>query len=316
MSFATETKNELSRVVNEKKCCTLAEIAGFVRVAGSLGMTFQPGGGSKFTLSIATDNPAVARHYKRMIEDYFKVETEIEVGEAQGPKKGHTYIISIGKEKGEQVLREVGILLVREGNNYISDGIYGDLIRSKCSKKAYLRGVFMGAGTMTDPNKGYHLEFVCASKMLSADLKKMINSFVDLNAKVVKRKDRHIVYMKSAEYICDTLSLMGADAQRLEFENVRLKKELLNETVRLTNCDSANTDRTLDASQHQIENIRKIEEMKGLESLPEKLRVVAELRLEYPEASLTQLAEMLDPPMKKSGINNRFRKIEEIANKL
>lgn len=315
MSFATETKNELSRVVTEKKCCQLAEIAGFVRVAGSLGMTFQPGG-SKFTISIATDNPAVARHYKRMLEEYFKVETEIEVGEAQGPKKGHSYIISIGKEKGEQVLREVGILLVREGNNYISDGIYGDLIRSKCCKKAYLRGVFMGAGTMTDPNKGYHLEFVCASKILAADLKKMINSFVDLNVKTVKRKEKHIVYMKSGEYICDTLSLMGADSQRLEFENVRLKKELLNETVRLTNCDNANTDRTLDASQHQIENIKKIAELKGLESLPEKLRVAAELRLEYPEASLTQLGELMDPPMKKSGINNRLRKIEEIANKL
>lgn len=315
MSFATETKNELSRVVTEKKCCQLAEIAGFIRVAGSLGMTFQPGG-SKFTISIATDNPAVARHYKRMLEEYFKVETEIEVGESQSLKKGHSYIISVGKEKGEQVLREVGILLVREGNNYISDGIYGDLIRSKCCKKAYLRGMFMGAGTMTDPNKGYHLEFVCNTKTLANDLKKMINSFVDLNAKTVKRKEKHIVYMKSAEYICDTLSIMGADSQRLEFENVRLKKELLNETVRLTNCDNANTDRTLDASQHQIENIRKIAAVKGLDSLPEKLRIAAELRLEYPEASLTQLGEMMDPPMKKSGINNRLRKIEEIANKL
>ena len=315
MSFATETKNELSRGVTEKKCCQLAEIAGFVRVAGSLGMTFQPGG-SKFTISIATDNPAVARHYKRMLEDYFKVVTKIEVGEAQGLKKGHSYIISIAKEKGEEVLREVGILLVREGNNYISDGIYGDLIRSKCCKRAYLRGVFMGAGTMTDPNKGYHLEFVCTTKTLAADLKKMINSFVALNAKTVKRKEKYIVYMKSAEYICDTLSLMGADGQRLAFEDVRMRKELLNETVRLTNCDSANTDRTLDASQHQIENIKKIQEMAGLDTLPEKLRVAAELRLEYPEASLTQLGEMMDPPMKKSGINNRFRKIEEIANKL
>ena len=315
MSFASETKNELARVVTEKKCCQLAEIAGFVRVAGSLGMTFQPGG-SKFTISITTDNPAVARHYKRMLEEYFKVDTEIEVGDAHGPKKGHSYIISIGKEKGEQVLREVGILLVREGNNYISDGIYSDLIRSKCCKKAYLRGVFMGAGTMTDPNKGYHLEIVCASKNLAGDLKKMINSFVDLNVKTVKRKEKYIVYMKSAEYICDTLSLMGADAQRLTFEDVRMKKELLNETVRLTNCDSANTDRTLDASQHQMENIRKIQERVGLDSLPPKLRAAAELRLEYPEASLTQLGEMMDPPMKKSGINNRFRKIEEIANKL
>ncbi|MGF6376923.1 DNA-binding protein WhiA [Clostridiales Family XIII bacterium PM5-7] len=312
MSFATETKTELSRIEPEKKCCQLAEIAGFLRVSGSIRLV----GGGKFKVVISMDSPAVARHYKKMIKEYFQVETELEIVKATGLKKGHMYLLTIGPEmRSEQILRETGILLVREGNNYISDGIYDDLIRTKCCRKAYLRGVFMGSGTVSDPSKSYHLEFVCGSQNLAMDLKRMINTFVDLSAKVVQRKKHYVVYMKNSNYISDTLAIMGASIQMLEFENIKIKKELVNETVRITNCDNANTDRTLDASQKQIMHIKKIEDHLGLIALPDKLREVAELRLENPEASLTQLAEMMDPPMKKSGINNRFKKIEEIANR-
>lgn len=313
MSFATETKNELSRTSAPKKCCQLAEIAGFLRVSGSIRLA----GGGKFKIVITTDNPAVARHYKKLIKDYFNVDTELEIGEGTNLKKGYVYMLTIGPEmRSEQILRETGILLVREGNNYISDGIYDDLIRTKCCRKSYLRGIFMGSGTVTDPEKGYHLEILCASKKLADDLKKMINTFVDLSAKIVSRRNGYAVYMKNSDYICDTLAIMGAHTQMLAFENVKIKKELVNETVRITNCDNANADRTINAAQKQIEWIRKIENMRGLNSLPDKLKEAAVLRLENPEASLTQLAEMTDPPMKKSGLNNRFKKIEEIANRL
>ncbi len=313
MSFSTETKNELARTEPEKKCCQLAEIAGFLRVSGSLRLA----GGGKFKIVISTDNPAVARHYKRLIKEYFNVETELEVGEGNNLKKGHIYMLTINPEmRSEQILRETGILLVREGNNFISDGIYDDVIRSRCCKKAYLRGIFMGTGSVADPEKSYHLEIVCASKNLARDLKKMINSFVDLNCKITERKGHYVVYMKNSAYIRDSLAIMGAHTQVLEFDNVMIRKEMVNETVRITNCDNANTDRTLDASQKQIANIKLIDEKMGISALPEKLKVVAELRMNYPEASLIQLAEMLDPPMKKSGINNRFRKIAEIAEKL
>ena len=262
MSFAAETKNELARIEPEKKCCMLAEIAGFLRVSGSLRLA----GGGKFKIVITTENPAVARHYKKLIKEYFQVDTELEVEDAPPPKKGRIYMLAISPEmRSEQILRETGILMVREGNNYISDGIFDGLIRSKCCKKAYLRGIFMGAGTMNDPAKSYHLEFVCASKNLAMDLRKMINSFVDLSAKVVQRKENYIVYMKNSEYISDTLAIMGAHTQVFAFEDVKIKKELVNNAVRITNCDNANTDRTLDASQRQISAIRKIENAKGLE---------------------------------------------------
>ncbi|NLD10548.1 MAG: DNA-binding protein WhiA [Clostridiales bacterium] len=313
MSFSTETKNELSRVEPEKKCCQLAEIAGFIRVAGSIRLV----GGGKFKIVITTDNPAVARHYKKLIKEYFQVDTELEIGAAAALKKGHTYMLTIDPEmRSESILRETGILLVREGNNYISDGIYDDIVKTKCCRKSYVRGIFMGTGTVNDPEKSYHLEVVCSSEKLARDLRRLINTFEDLSAKVVERKGKYVVYMKNSQYISDTLAIMGAHSQVLKFEDTKIRKELVNETVRITNCDNANTDRALDASQHQLAAIHKIEEEGGLGRLPQKLAELAELRLSNPEASLTQLGEMMDPKLKKSGVNSRMKRILDTADKL
>ena len=179
MSFASETKNELARIEPEKKCCMLAEISGFLRVAGSIGLV----GFGKFKIIVTTDNPAVARHYKKLIQDYFGIETKLEIGEGRavgktGTSKKYSYSITIDPDNlSEQILRETGMLLVKEGNNYISDGIYSGIVRTKCCKKAYLRGVFMGAGTMSNPEKSYDLEFVLDSSTMAADLRRRINSF-------------------------------------------------------------------------------------------------------------------------------------------
>jgi DNA-binding protein WhiA len=313
LSFSSETKNELARVEPEKKCDQLAEIAGFLRVSGSLRLT----GRGKFTIVIATDNPAIARHYKRLIREYFQIDAKLEVGGAEALKKGHTYMLTISPEdRSESILRETGILLVREGNNFISDGIYEELIRKKCCKRAYMRGMFMGTGTISDPEKSYHLEFVCESRTLANDLKKMINSFVDLSVKVVQRRNRWVVYMKNSQYISDMLALMGAHAQMLAFENVRVQKSVYNQTTRIMNCDNANTDRTLDASEKQIRAIRILEETGQLSVLTDKLRELARLRVENPEASLTQLGEMMEPKLGKSGVNNRMKRILSMAEKV
>lgn len=318
MSFASETKNELARIEPEKKCCMLAEISGFLRVAGSIGLV----GFGKFKIIITTDNPAVARHYKKLIQDYFGIETKLEIGEGKAVGKNRSskkfsYSITIDADnRSEQILRETGILLVREGNNYISDGIYSGIVRTKCCKKAYLRGVFMGAGTMSDPEKGYDLEFVLESATMAADLKKLINSFVDLSCKVTERRGKHVVYMKKADYISDMLAIMGASSQVFSMEETRIKKEMVGFARRMSNCDSANMDRSIEASMKHIEAIKKIQETKGLASLPESLREAAELRLEHPDISIAALGELCDPPMKKAGINKRLMRIQEIASKL
>lgn len=313
MSFASEVKNELSRVWPEKKCCQLAEIAGFIRVAGSIGLA----GGGKFNIILTSEDPAVIRHYKALIHEYFNVDTTLSVGEAISVGKKHSYSITIDPDnRSEQILRETGILLVREGNNYISDGIYDGIVKSKCCKRAYLRGVFMGNGTMSDPEKAYHLEFVCHTEAFARDLRKLINSFVDLQAKEYKRGKTYVVYMKKADYVGDTLGIMGADTHSLIIENTLVEKSVRNDANRLANCDNANVDKIVEAAMKQIQAIAKIEQTKGLGWLPEKLRETAILRKENPDISIAALGELCDPPLKKSGINSRLRKIEELASKL
>ncbi|MCQ4637243.1 DNA-binding protein WhiA [Anaerovorax odorimutans] len=308
-----ETKNELAHVMPEKKCCMLAEIAGFIRMCGSIRLV----GGGKFRIVTTTEIPAVARHYKKLIKDYFGIDAALEVGQGNTLKRGRAYILTIGPEDlSEQILRETGILMVKEGMNYISDGIYDGLIRTKCCRKACLRGIFLASGTITDPEKGYHIEFNCNSQILAGDVKKLINSFVDLHAKVSVRKKNYAVYVKEAEQIIDILAIMGAHSQIFAFEDVRITKEIRNKANRINNCDNANIDKALQAAEKQLGWIRKIQDTKGLRFLPDKLYEVAILRLDNPEATLQELADMMDPPMKKSGINNRFRKIEELAGKL
>ncbi len=316
MSFASETKNELARITPEKKCCMLAEIAAYIRTTGSISIM------GRYRINLNTDNAAVARHYKKLIQEYFSIETGLEIQETGAvgknrKNKKYSYSITIDSEnKSEQILRECGILMIREGYNYLSDGIYDGLVKAKCDKKAYLRGAFCGAGTMSDPNKYYDLEFVLNSERLAADLKKLINSFSDMEAKTVARGKKHIVYIKKADYISDMLALMGASGKVLEFEEIRIKKELRSSVHRAINCDEANVDRIIDASMRQVEAIRKIAEKLGLASLPDKLFEIATIRLENPEASIAALGEMLEPPLKKSGVNNRLKKIEDIASKL
>lgn len=313
MSFAVDVKNELARIEPDKKCCMLAEIAGFLRVAGAIRLA----GGGKFKIVITTENPAIVRHFKKLIQDYFGIETTFDVGESDSLRKTKAYNINIDSDnRSEQILRETGILLVREGNNYISDGIYESLIRSKCCKRAYLRGMFMGAGTMSNPEKSYHLEFVCRTETLASDLKKIINSFSNIEAKFYKRGKSFVVYMKKADYIADMLGIMGADSHSLKVETTWVDKSMRNKVNRMANCDNANVDKIVEAAMKQIEAINKIEQEKGLNWLPEKLREVAELRRKNPDVSLTALGEMCNPKLKKSGINGRLKNIVEIASKL
>lgn len=312
MSFSAEIKNEIARSDTDKKCCALAEIAGFIRVSGAIRLV----GGRKLELKLSTENPAVARYVKTRLKSYFGVGTDLSIGQSTLLRKGHIYELKVSAEdNSEQILRETGILRVREGCNYFPDDISTELVKSKCCRRAYLRGAFLGSGTISDPEKGYHLELNCNSESLANDFRKLINGF-GFKAKVTARRNNYIVYLKEGEQISDFLALLGAHNHVMEFENVRIVKDLRNKTNRIVNCENANLDKTIDSSARQLADIRTVQESKGLEILSPKLRETARLRLENPEASLIELAEMSDPPLKKSGINHRFQKIAEIARKL
>ena len=315
MSFASEVKNELARLEPEKECCKLAEITGFLRVAGTVRLF----GGGKYGIGIDTDNAAIARHYKKLLKSYFGVDPELAVGEPKNINlnKKKRYLLNIGPEEmSEQILRETGILFVKQGRDCFSEGIAPGIIKGKCCKKAFLRGAFLGAGTMSDPAKGYHLEISCKYQDTAGDIRKMVNTFEDLSAKVTLRKGKYVLYIKNAGYIRDTLAIMGAHSHVLLMDEIMIKRQFRGEAVRITNCDNANTDRALDASQAQIDAINKLLKTGDYDSLPPKLREVAAARLAHPEYSLTQLGEILDPPLKKSGVNGRIQKLMELATKI
>ena len=168
MSFASETKNELARMLPEKKCCMLADIAGFMRLAGSIRLV----GGGRFEIVMMTSNLAVVRHYKTLIRNYFSVDIGIGVEQGNTLEKSSNYILSIGTgDRSEQILREAGILMVKEGMNFISDGIYDGIIKTKCCRKSYLRGAFLASGTVSNPEKGYHFELHTSTETQARDLR-------------------------------------------------------------------------------------------------------------------------------------------------
>lgn len=309
MSFALDVKKELTTVPVTKKCCQLAQIAGFLRFAGS--MTLSDG---KWGVRISTHNPAVARLFKTLIKEYFGTKGSLSIDNADVPVGGgHTYELNITPEmNSEGILRESGMLGVKEGYNYMTDGISAEIIKKRCCKKAYLRGAFLACGTMTDPAKTYHLELPCDREYLAGDVRKLINSF-GLKARITQRRGRYVVYLKDGEQISDFLGVIGAGTHLLRFEDVRVTKEVRGRVNRINNCESANLQKSVNAAQKQIADIKKIEKNRGLDSLPLKLRQAAALRLENPELPLSELAAIMDPPLAKSGLNHRFAKLAEIA---
>ena len=309
MSFALDVKKELTTIPVTKKCCQLAQIAGFLRFAGSVTLS---GGG--YGVRVSTHNPAVARLFITLIKEYFGTKGSLSIDSADMPVAGgRTYELNITPElNSEGILREAGMLGVKEGFNYLTDGINADIIKKRCCKKAYLRGAFLACGTMSDPAKTYHLELPCEREYLAGDVRKLINSF-GLKARITQRRGRYVVYLKDGEQISDFLGVIGAGSHLLKFEDVRVTKEVRGRVNRINNCESANLQKSVNAAQKQIADIKLIEKNRGLDQLPLKLRQAAVLRLENPELPLSELAAMMDPPLAKSGLNHRFAKLAEIA---
>ena len=311
MSFTSDVKKELAGLDTDRKCCQLAQLTGFIRFAGSIVLI-----GGRPGLKVTTDNPAVARLFLKLIKDYFGAKATLKIGSGQFMQKGHSYSLLITPEmNSEAILRETGILGVLEGSEYIKDGMESANYRRRCCKKSALRGVFLAAGSVTDPAKSYHLEISCAGEAVASDVKKLLGSF-GLKAKTLTRRNRELVYIKDAEQISEFLAVIGCTNTLFRFEDVRINREMRNKANRINNCESANMDKTVGAAQKIIGDIKYIETATGLDYLPPKLRETAELRKENPELSLAELAALFEPPIGKSGLNHRLEKISETAEEL
>ena len=189
------------------------------------------------------------------------------------------------------------------------------LIKNSCCARAFLRGAFLCIGSMSDPEKSYHLEFVCGAKEQAGQLKDIIREF-QIDAKSIRRKKYEVVYLKEGAGIVDLLNVMGAHVSLMNLENLRIVKEMRNSVNRRVNCETANISKTVTAASKQIEDILLIRDRYGFGSLPDNLRQMAEVRLEYPDAALKELGGYLEPPVGKSGVNHRLRKLSEIADRI
>lgn len=311
MSFSAKVKGEICRYTEISKEEALAELSAIMKVSGTLAFS-----GREISFKITTENPASARFIFTLLKDYFGIHSKLMVKKSNSLKKNNIYMVLITEEMGvKDLLEKTGILREIDGIMSLDYSIDKTSVSTEEDCRAYIRGAFIGGGSISNPEKTYHLEFVTHSIEYAEDLCKLINNF-GLNSKVIQRKNSYIVYLKEGEQIVDLLNIIGAHTALLELENIRIMKEMRNNVNRLVNCETANLSKTVNAAVRQVESIRLIEKEIGLQRLPQNLREIAELRLNYPDESLKELGEMLEPPVGKSGVNHRLRKIEKIADEL
>jgi len=309
-SFSAGVKEELARYYPEKPCCRLAELAAIAKLDGTV--TVASDGGVELT--IATEYSAVARKAFRLMKEQCEIDAGLTVKGQNRLKQRTIYRIrTTSSEETMQMLQALGLISSRR---QIIPGIRKDMVKNKCCGRSYLRGAFLGGGSVSGPDSDYHLEITAGSEKLGMDLVDLTNRFAGFHAKLSRRKQAYLVYLKGSDQIADFLTLIGAHGGLLEFENARVLKGMKNQVNRLVNCETANLGKTADAALRQVRNIRLIEERTGLDVLDPSLAEVARLRLENPDINLKELGEIMAPPLGKSGVNHRLRKIDEIADRL
>ncbi len=309
MSFSSNVKDELSKQVSTARHCQIAEIAAIVSLCGRITISED----DRYSIKVHTENIAVARKYFTLLKKTFNIRTEISIRQNTYLKKSRTYTISVKSHKDTIDILTSTKLLDSDGeineNMSIVDNV---VIMNQCCKRAFIRGAYLATGSISDPEKFYHFEIVCSTMKKAEQLQKIIVSF-QIDAKIVERKKHFVVYIKEGSGIVEILNVMEAHVSLMELENVRILKEMRNSVNRKVNCETANINKTVSAAIKQIDDIRYIKETIGLSKLSDGLEEMALVRLENPEASLKELGMLLEPPVGKSGVNHRLRKLSDIA---
>lgn len=307
MSFNATVRDELARIIDEKEAPRRAELAALIR----LGATVGGSSAGRYRIELSTENAAVARKVITLAHNIFGLKTEF-TPRKNMLHKANNYLITIPAQKGlNEVLDQFGLMGGKQPCWDIAPGI---ILDNKCAV-SYLRGAFLASGFIADPKGDFHFEISMHSEQLATAIQALMARF-DIEAKTVARRNAWTVYLKGTEPIIDFLALVGAHNALLKAEEVRVYKSLRNSINRQVNAEFANQAKATDAALHQIECIELIESAKGLASLPRALQEFADLRRKNPEASLRQLGEMAKPPLSKSAINHRVRRLEEIASAL
>ncbi len=286
MSFSSEVKRELEKQIGSARHCQIAELAAVMNFCGQYGKDEN----GHFTVGFQTENEAVVRKGFTLLKK--------------------TYNIEAGSVLSSQ---EMHGLLEKLGN--LEEPVSRLILKNACCKRAFLRGAFLSVGSMSDPAKGYHLEFACADAAKAVQLREIMAAF-DIESKIIVRKKYHVVYLKEGSGIVDLLNVCGAPVSLMNLENLRILKDMRNSVNRRVNCETANITKTVNAAARQVEDIEFLRVNYGFRNLPAPLREMAEVRLEHPDAPLKELGECFQPPIGKSGVNHRLRRLGELAEKV
>lgn len=298
MSFASEVKHDLCEIKRKyKRCCTLMEGCGILLFCNIF---------NKQEIKIVTENRQVAKYITRVLLHTFSVKTEF----SESKRKG-ILVCRITEEKNL-------LKIFKKLQDGIFDGVslripFNEI--NECCKAAFIRGAFLSAGTISNPNKGYHLEFTTPHYKLSNDFAALLGK-AGLNAKVTMRKSHYVVYFKDSESIEDILSIMGAQGAALRLMEVKVEKDFRSQINRQVNCETANISKTAEAAVRHMAAIEELSQHIGLDNLPDNLKEIAELRMKYPEATLKELGERLVPPISRSGVNHRLCRLVSLANEI
>lgn len=308
MSFSGDVKEELSKQWSTARHCQIAELAALLSICGSVVIDSR----GKYGIKIHTENVTVARKVFTLVTKTFNIRTDISIRRNISRQSVSYSIIINSHKEALRVLQATKLTEEYRGGFEEIQIVSPIIVRQTCCRRAFLRGVFLAAGSMSDPAKSYHFEIVCAAESMAAQLKELICSF-GMDAKIVQRKKTWVVYLKEGSQIVDMLNIMEAPLALMKLENVRILKEMRNTVNRKVNCETANINKTVSAAVRQLEDIRYLQDTIGLEKLPEGLEEAALVRLSNPDAPLKELGALLSPPVGKSGINHRLRKLSELA---
>lgn len=300
MSFSNDVKNELARTNNDKGCCDKAELLGLLRMSGAVIIR-----GLNIGIHFTTENAALARRVLQLLKNHYQVQTEVVITRSRRLKKNNRYQVHVLPAPNvSKAMTELQLLSVESDTK-------NPLLKNACCRRTFLKGAFLGGGSISRPSSDYHLEMVTQNEGFARDIIKVMHGF-SLNAKLTDRKNDYIVYLKDGEGIANFLRVIGAGNALQNLESARVFKDMRNKVNRVVNCETANLGKIVRAAFRQVQCIKFIDAHMGLSELPEALQQTAELRLKYPEASLNDLVEY-SGGIGKSGINHRLKKLQEMA---
>ena len=301
MSFSFDTKNELCKLPVQRRCCAQAEAYGILLYCHTF---------SSSEVRIITENPNFAARLPRLFHRAFDLWFDRQPGQGEEPRGKMIFQIT-DREKLDHIIDLLGY----DPRQSLALHVNFAMVEEECCRAAFFRGCFFAGGSITDPSKRYHLELTSSHLQASRELEVLLRES-GYPPKSVARNGSAVTYFKQSDQIEDFLTLIGAPAAAMRIMSTKVEKGIRNSVNRRLNCDSANLDKAVEAAQSQGAAIRRLHAAGRLAELPDKLQETAALRLAHPELSLSELAEAFDPPVTKSCLNHRLRKLMELAGKL